>query len=100
MRSSHAPYQAAVLQLAGALQLQAAERTALLTVARRRPAGAFRLPALLPLTPTPLLGREHEVANLFDLLAQPQVRLVTESLSAALQDTPVLLLLDNLEHLH
>src|SRR5215203_2887896 len=62
----HAPYLATVRLLADALQLDAAERAALLAAARPEvvaPVPAGRGPSLasLPVPPTRLIGREAEV---------------------------------------
>ena len=78
----HAPYLATVRLLADALQLDAAERAALLAAARPgvlAPVPAGRGPPLasLPVPPTRLIGRKAEVAALSRLLVQDDVRQVT-----------------------
>ena len=69
--------------LADALALQETERATLLAAAHPEtvatPAAPMGLPSLapLPLPPTRLIGRDAEVMALCELLAQPDVRLVT-----------------------
>lgn len=75
--SSHAPYQATVLQLAEALQLSPVDRAALMHAARQPPLRSLRLPALVPRPPTPLVGRIQELREIEGLLGQPVVRLLT-----------------------
>lgn len=77
---SLSPYQATVRQLADALALPPDERADLLRAAHRRRHSAprpsqSRTP--LPVPPTPLIGREREVAEIVACLARPEVRLVT-----------------------
>src|SRR5688500_7375344 len=65
-----------------ALDLSPSDRDALVAAARRSPAStggrgrADALPAL-PVSPTPLIGRERELATARDLLLRPDVRLLT-----------------------
>jgi predicted ATPase/DNA-binding CsgD family transcriptional regulator/DNA-binding XRE family transcriptional regulator len=64
------------------LDLAPADRAALVAAARRSPApagGRGRVDALpaLPVSPTPLIGRERELATARDLLLRPDVRLLT-----------------------
>jgi predicted ATPase len=72
------PRKETVALLIDALGLAGEERAAFESRARR-PAGvsAVSTPAPLPLPPTPLIGREHEVAAVAALLRQPTIRLVT-----------------------
>jgi predicted ATPase/DNA-binding XRE family transcriptional regulator len=79
-----APHLETVRLLADALGLGEEDRAGLLAVARPEvdPPGAtvpnFPAPlAVLPRPPTRLIGREAEMAALFDLLARDDVRLVT-----------------------
>lgn len=74
-------------RLAGALQLDPAERDAFIAIARgRQPAAGLAQPAVtralaprdfLPAPATLLVGREGEIATVLALLEQPDVRLVT-----------------------
>src|SRR5688500_4533298 len=65
-----------------ALDLSPSDRDALVAAARRAPAPAGRrgqadgVPAL-PRSPTPLIGRERELATARDLLLRPDVHLLT-----------------------
>src|SRR5688572_24015743 len=65
-----------------ALDLFPSDRDALVAAARRAPAPAGRrdqadaLPAL-PVSPTPLIGRERELVTARDLLVRPDVHLLT-----------------------
>ncbi|HEU5433927.1 MAG TPA: helix-turn-helix domain-containing protein, partial [Thermomicrobiales bacterium] len=68
--------------LADALQLDAADRAAFLTAARASAAGSVAAardtaPSALPVPPTPLIGRQVEIAHLRALLIDPDVRLAT-----------------------
>src|SRR5262249_38557054 len=79
-----APHLETVRLLADALALADADRAALLAAARpallATPVAPRTRPvslAPLPVPPTRLIGREAEVMALCDLLAQPDVRLVT-----------------------
>src|SRR5215218_7790410 len=65
-----------------ALELSPEDRAALVAVARRSPApagGRGRADALpaLPVSPTPLIGRERELATARDLLLRSDVHLLT-----------------------
>ena len=82
------PYPHTVRALADALSLDEDARAALLASVPRRGAGGATLsaadavpppvrPLFLPNPATPLVGRELEVAELVDLLGEPQVRLLT-----------------------
>jgi predicted ATPase/DNA-binding XRE family transcriptional regulator len=82
----HAPQHATLAALVSALDLSAAEQAELeLTVRRERgPQGvggarvrAAATKAPLPLAPTPLIGREDEIATARDLLRSEAVRLLT-----------------------
>jgi predicted ATPase/DNA-binding XRE family transcriptional regulator len=82
----HAPQHATLAALVSALDLSKAEQAELeLTVRRERvPRDAVRTrkvaaatTGLLPLAPTPLLGRETEIASACDLLRSGVVRLLT-----------------------
>src|SRR5687768_1042698 len=74
------PHVETVRALSAALDLSAAARDALLASART-PAHATAVDELshvsLPVPPTALLGREHDVRALRDLLADPAARLIT-----------------------
>src|SRR5688500_12969889 len=65
-----------------ALDLSSGDRAALVAAARRSPVPAGRqgradaLPAL-PVSPTPLIGREPELAMVRALMLRPEVRLLT-----------------------
>src|SRR5579872_6855487 len=76
-----APHQSTVLQLADALGLAPEERTVLLRSAHRRLASvekdSVRALLAIPIPPTPIVGREREIAEVSDLLARHDVRLVT-----------------------
>jgi predicted ATPase/DNA-binding XRE family transcriptional regulator len=74
---SQAPYRSTVLQIAEALHLSAEKRSALLRASRRGSAARARPARLIPLPPTPLLGRERDVAEVRRLLERPITRLVT-----------------------
>jgi transcriptional regulator with XRE-family HTH domain len=73
------PQLGTVARLAAALGLDSDQRAALLRAAR--PEGGDRgelpVPAPLPIPPTPLLGRDADLARLVALLDEPGVRLVT-----------------------
>jgi predicted ATPase/DNA-binding XRE family transcriptional regulator len=83
------PYPHTVRALADALGLAGAERDTLLVAAARRPAEALPAPASAPVAPPPgpvaalpahlsaLVGRGREVAVARQLLARPDVRLLT-----------------------
>jgi transcriptional regulator with XRE-family HTH domain len=92
-----APYPATLRRLAEALGLPEPERAALLAAGRRGggvppggppprpvPAGpsvadrpAYPLPRhILPIPPTPLIGREPELREVLGILRQPEVRLL------------------------
>ncbi|WP_122263130.1 ATP-binding protein [Ornithinimicrobium cerasi] len=78
------PYPATVRALADALTLSPAERAALTAAvpSRHRPSASGRSApagprAQVPVAPTPLLGREDDVAALSQLLTDPAQRLVT-----------------------
>ena len=79
------PYRATVSRLADALDLSVADRAELATSARRRPRGAGgpERPALgeprpgLPVAPTPLVGRDADLALGLELVGMPEVRLLT-----------------------
>ena len=77
------PYLTTVERLAAALGLMVGERAALLAAARLQtadpaPESAAALPTPgLPLWPTPLVGREREIAVVADFLARPAVRMLT-----------------------
>jgi predicted ATPase/transcriptional regulator with XRE-family HTH domain len=84
--SRRRPTQATLELLAGALELSPAEREAFVACARQRDgrrSGASRRAFEeehrydLPIPPTPLVGREREVALACGLLRRPEVRLVT-----------------------
>jgi predicted ATPase len=84
--SRRRPTRATVELLAGALELPPAERDAFVASARKRDGRPRDLsrrafdeehPRGLPIPPTPLLGRERELALASDLLRRPEVRLVT-----------------------
>ncbi len=74
------PYKDTVRLLADALDLTASERAALAAAARPR-AGAAppynRAAVVLPAQPTPLIGRERDVAALTGELRRPDTRLLT-----------------------
>ena len=70
------PQHATVALLAEALHLTGADRAAFEAAARGRSRPAAPLTPL-PLPPTPLLGREAEVAAACALLRRPEVRLLT-----------------------
>jgi predicted ATPase/Tfp pilus assembly protein PilF/DNA-binding XRE family transcriptional regulator len=72
----HTPRPTTVQLLAQALRLATEERTALEAAGRAWRGDAAGAPAL-PRPLTPLVGREREVARLRDLLARPEVRLLT-----------------------
>jgi predicted ATPase/DNA-binding XRE family transcriptional regulator len=76
------PHPETVRSLAAALDLTGAARDALVSSARGLAPGAGahtdpKVVAPLPVSPTPLLGREADVLALRQLLADPGVRLVT-----------------------
>ena len=75
------PYLATVRQLADALGLSPSDRQDLLAAARAGPLSkpdvATGLQAALPRPPAPLIGREPDVATLFNLVQRPAVQLVT-----------------------
>lgn len=79
------PYPATVRALAAALELTPEERSALAAAvpkrlritSGRRPGGGPRVGGRLPVSATPLLGREEDAAAVAGLLASPSVRLVT-----------------------
>src|SRR5687768_15790934 len=81
----HRPRRDTVRMLADGLGLTGPERETFLAVARGRPpadgtaaaAGVGSGPRDLPLPPTPLVGRDREVAAAVSLLLQPAVRLLT-----------------------
>jgi predicted ATPase/transcriptional regulator with XRE-family HTH domain len=77
----HRPRPETVRLLAQALDLSAVEQEHLLTAARRRHRDAGVATrgtgGLLPVPPTPLIGRELEVASVRDRLRRPDVSLVT-----------------------
>jgi predicted ATPase/DNA-binding XRE family transcriptional regulator len=62
---------------ADALGLSGEARTQFLEAARGRPTARSPSPGSLPIPPTPLVGRERELAAVLDLLAREHVRLVT-----------------------
>src|SRR5439155_7997838 len=77
-----APYTATVRALADALGLEAPEQGALEAAVsrsrgRRAAASPARGPVVLPLPPTPLLGRTEELAVAQELLQSDAVRLLT-----------------------
>ncbi len=73
-----APYRETVAMLVAALGLGAAEGAALeATIARRRGPAAGGSPPTLPVAPTPLLGREADIAAVTALLRRDDVRLLT-----------------------
>ena len=72
------PQRYTVQKLAEALNLEGRDLAEFESAARRPPpaaSGAYR--RALPAPPTPLVGREHEVAAAADLLAREDVRLLT-----------------------
>ncbi|HYW25984.1 MAG TPA: helix-turn-helix domain-containing protein [Terriglobales bacterium] len=79
------PYRATVDRLADALDLSAADRAELATSARRPPRGTVGLerPGIgepgpgLPVPPTPLVGRDADLALGLELMRRPEVRLLT-----------------------
>ena len=75
------PYLVTVRQLADALDLSAEDRQALIAAARdgttSGPEVAATAAAAVPRPPTPLIGREPEVATLVALLLSPAMQLVT-----------------------
>src|SRR5215211_6433396 len=76
------PRQDTLQLLLQALELSIADRAALVAAARRRIAPTRRRDETgegraLPVSPTPLVGREHEVATVYALLQDRDVRLVT-----------------------
>jgi len=76
-----APQRETVCLLATALSLTEQERTAFAaSVSRRRklpPSSTINLASNLPAQPTPLIGREQEVAAIVTLLLREEARLVT-----------------------
>jgi predicted ATPase/DNA-binding XRE family transcriptional regulator len=84
------PYRATVDRLASALGLSATLRAELTAAARREPraAAGSRRPALgrprpgLPVPPTPLVGRDLDLALGLELTGRPEVRLLTITGSA------------------
>jgi predicted ATPase/transcriptional regulator with XRE-family HTH domain len=75
------PYPHTVRSLADALDLPEAERASLLSAVPGR-GGAVTVPdtpavAILPVPPTPLVGREHEVEQITRLLVGEETRLLT-----------------------
>ncbi len=76
-----APQRETVRLLATALSLTEQERTAFAaSVSRRRklpPSSTINLASNLPAQPTPLIGREQEVAAIVTLLLREEARLVT-----------------------
>ncbi|HEU0114486.1 MAG TPA: helix-turn-helix domain-containing protein, partial [Thermomicrobiales bacterium] len=82
-----APRAETIRMLAAALDLSAVEVAALAAAARPEPASATptagRLPAPslragdLPIPPTALIGREHQLAQVAEFLRSPDVRLLT-----------------------
>ncbi len=73
-----APYRETVTMLASALGLDAGEVAMLeATITRRRGPVAIRSLPMLPVAPTPLLGREADIAAVMALLRRDDVRLLT-----------------------
>jgi predicted ATPase/DNA-binding XRE family transcriptional regulator len=76
-----APYASTVELLAAALDLTPAQRDELLRSSgrRRRPPGpaAEPAPGLLPIPPTPLIGRDADRTQACAVLSRPEVRLLT-----------------------
>ncbi len=75
------PYPHTVRALADALDLPEAERASLLSAVPRRGSAVAvsdtPTVATLPVPPTPLVGREHEVEEIAGLLVREEVRLLT-----------------------
>ena len=76
------PYPHTVRSLADALELTEDERAALFAVVPKRgdrgsPAPSVMPQPALPVPATPLVGRERELAEVADLLRQPEVRMLT-----------------------
>ena len=75
------PYPHTVRSLADALGLPEGERAALVAAVPGRSgkagSGAGILALNLPVPPTPLLGRDRDLRGVLDLLARPEVRLLT-----------------------
>jgi len=73
-----APYRETVAMLVAALGLGAGDAATLeATIARRRGPAAGGSPPTLPIAPTPLLGREADIAAVTALLRRDDVRLLT-----------------------
>ncbi len=73
-----APYRETVAMLVAALGLGAGEIAALeATITRRRGPAATGSLSMLPVAPTPLLGREADIAAVTTLLRRDDVRLLT-----------------------
>jgi predicted ATPase/transcriptional regulator with XRE-family HTH domain len=73
-----APYRETVAMLASALGLGTEEMAALeARIARRRGPASIPSPSMLPVAPTPLLGREADIAAVTALLRRDDVRLLT-----------------------
>ncbi len=75
------PYPHTVRSLADALGLPGGERAALVAAVPGRGgkagSGATVLEPTLPVPPTPLLGRDRDLRGVLNLLARPEVRLLT-----------------------
>src|SRR5215469_4700048 len=77
---NHKPYNNTLVRLIQALQLLPEEQHSLEIAARLSPDApkvAAQFAHLLPLPPTPLLGREQAVAALIRLLRQDSIRMLT-----------------------
>ena len=76
------PYPHTVRSLADALKLPEDERAALFAAVPKRGGGnravqAVAVEPTLPMPPTPLVGRERDLQEVYAYLAQPEVRLLT-----------------------